>query len=63
MKTIAQTLNMSTKRKTLQRINGSLPSLKSGRLVKAYCIADAVKMVSSIEIQGVKVDMVEEVFR
>jgi hypothetical protein len=54
---------MSTKRKTLQRINGSLPSLKSGRLVKAYCIADAVKMVSSIEIQGVKVDMVEEVFR
>jgi hypothetical protein len=35
--------------------------LKSGRLVKAYSIADAVKMVSSIEIQGVKVDMVEEV--
>ncbi len=52
---------MSTKRKALQSIYGGLPSLKSGRLVKAYSIADAVKMVSSIEIQGVKVDMVEEV--
>ena len=33
----------------------------SGRPVKAYSITDTVKMVSCIEIQGVKVDMVEGV--
>ena len=41
---------MSTKQKAL-----------SGRPVKAYSITDTVKMVSCIEIQGVKVDMVEGV--
>ena len=61
MKTIAHTLNMSTKRKAQQNGNDSLPSLKSGRPVKAYSIADAVKMVSFIEVQGVKVDMVQGV--
>jgi hypothetical protein len=52
---------MSTKRKAQQNGNDSLPSLKSGRPVKAYSIADAVKMVSFIEVQGVKVDMVQGV--
>jgi hypothetical protein len=52
---------MSTKRKAQQNGNYSLPSLKSGRPVKAYSIADAVKMVSFIEVQGVKVDMVQGV--
>jgi len=61
LKTIAHTLNMSTKRKAQQNGNDSLPSLKSGRPVKAYSIADAVKMVSFIEVQGVKVDMVQGV--
>ena len=50
LKTIAHTLSMSTKQKAL-----------SGRPVKAYSITDTVKMVSCIEIQGVKVDMVEGV--
>ena len=61
LKTIAHTLNMSTKRKAQQNGNDSLPSLKSGRPVKAYSIADAVKMVSFIEAQGGKVDMVQGV--
>ena len=52
---------MSTKRKAQQNGNDGLPSLKSGRPVKAYSIADAVKMVSFIEVQGVKVDMVQGV--
>ena len=52
---------MSTKRKALQNINGGLTSLKSGRPVKAYSTADAVRVVSSIKMQGVKVDMVEGV--
>jgi hypothetical protein len=52
---------MSTKRKAQQNGNDSLPSLKSGRPVKAYSIAGAVKMVSVIEVQGVKVDMVQGV--
>jgi hypothetical protein len=61
LKTIAHTLNMSTKRKAQQNGNDSLPSLKSGKPVNAYSIADAVKMVSFIEVQGVKVDMVQGV--
>jgi hypothetical protein len=50
---------MSTKRKALQNDDEDLPSLKSGRPVKTYSIADAVKLVSFVEMQGVKVDMVE----
>ena len=45
LKTIAHTLNMSTKRKAQQNSDDDLPSLKSGRPVKENIIADAVKMV------------------
>jgi hypothetical protein len=63
LKTIADTLNMSTKQKALQNDDEDLPSLKSGRPVKTYSIADAVKLVSFVEIQGVKVDMVEGILQ
>ena len=53
---------MSSKRKAPQNDNNGLPSLKLGRPAKAYSIADAVRMVSLIEIEGNKVDMLEGVF-
>ena len=62
LKTIAHTLGMSSKRKAPQKDNYGLPSLKLGRPAKAYSIADAVRMVSSIEILGIKVDKLEGVF-
>jgi hypothetical protein len=65
LKTIAHTLNHVVKQsetRLSKTVIDGLPSLKSGRPgVKASSVADAVKMVSFIEVQGVKVGMVQRV--
>jgi hypothetical protein len=61
LKTIAHTLSMSTSRKARQNKGDDPASLKSGKLVKAFSITDAVKLVSIGNIQCVKVDVVEGV--
>ena len=61
LKTIAHNLSMSTNRKARRNKGDDPASLKSGNLVKAFSITDAVKLVSIGNIQCVKVDVVEGV--
>ena len=53
LKTIAHTLSMSRNRKARQNKGDDPASLKSGKLVKAFSITDAVKLVSIGNIQCV----------